>query len=81
MSTAENLSELESATIDEEFGEFFMVTGIFNVTRGKSEDSIEMPLTVRKDGSDVQSAISEASEELCDISSHAYTTAEFSHFL
>jgi hypothetical protein len=81
MGTAQQLSLIEQATIVNDAGDFFELEGVFRVARGKSESSIEMPVTIRKDGSDLDDTLADVEKELCDLDSHAYTSASFSHFL
>lgn len=59
---------------------YVMVTGIFRVFRGKTVTHIDMPMTVRKDGSDADDVIQETVDDLCDMDTHAYTHAQFTDF-
>jgi hypothetical protein len=79
METVKDLSLFERAHIDAVFERHVLIHGVFEVHRGKCRSTIEMPLTVRKDGSDFMSAVQDAEADLTDLNSHAYTSASFLH--
>lgn len=55
----------------------FRVTGVFRAYRGKWHMDIEMPMTVKQDGSDYRDVVSEMTSELIEKPYHGYTDALF----